>query len=145
MQLIIKDENDTEKLITSQTEVENEIYSFYNNLFECKDNFIEIESVEEFLGTTNSEKMPMVNNHEKASMEGKISLLEMTNYLKKSKNNVAPGSSGFTNEFYKFFWRDLKIFVINAVDFAFENHRLAASQKLGIISIIQRVIRIKGI
>ena len=58
-------------------------------------------------------------------MKGKISLEEMTKYLKKTKNNVSPGSSGFTNDFYKFFWRDLKQFVVRAVDFAFDNNRLS--------------------
>ena len=35
-------------------------------------------------------------------MESKITIQEMTNYLKKVKKNVSPGSSGYTNEFYKF-------------------------------------------
>ena len=71
-------------------------------------------------------------------MKGKISLEEMTKYLKKTKNNVSPGSSGFTNDFYKFFWRDLKQFVVRAVDFAFDHNRLSATQSLGIISIIPK-------
>ena len=44
-------------------------------------------------------------------MEGLISIEEMTAYLKKARNNVAPGSTGFTNEFLKFFWLDLKVFI----------------------------------
>ena len=68
-------------------------------------------------------------------MEGKITVDEMTKYLKRSKNNVAPGSSGFTNDFFKFFWRDIKYFVINAVGYAFENNKLSVTQSLGIISI----------
>ena len=71
-------------------------------------------------------------------MEGRITVEEMTKYLKKSKNNVAPGSSGFTNEFFKFFWRDIKNFVVNSVDYAFDNNRLSVSQNLGIISIIPK-------
>ena len=71
-------------------------------------------------------------------MNGKISVDEMTKYLKKCKNNVSPGSSGFTNEFYKFFWRDIKYFVINSVDYAFDHGRLSLSQSLGIISIIPK-------
>ena len=71
-------------------------------------------------------------------MEDKISLEEITRYLKKCKNNVAPGSSGFTFDFYKFFWRDIKQFVIKAVDYSFEKNRLSVSQRLGIISIIPK-------
>ena len=71
-------------------------------------------------------------------MEGKVTLEEMTNYLKKCKNNVAPGSSGFSFDFYKFFWRDLKYFVINAVDYDFEKNRLSVSQSLGIVRIVPK-------
>ena len=71
-------------------------------------------------------------------MEGKITLDEMIHYFKKYKNNVSPVSSGFTNEFYKFFWRDIKHFVIKAVEYDFENNRLSVSQNLGIISIISK-------
>ena len=71
-------------------------------------------------------------------MNGKITVEEMTNYLKKCKNNVAPGASGFTNEFYKFFWNDIKYFVINSIDHAFTNTKLSITQRLGIISIIPK-------
>ena len=62
----------------------------------------------------------------------------MTAYLKRCKNNVSPGSTGFTNDFYKFFWRDIKTFVINAVNYAFQQQRLPTSQRLGIVSIIPK-------
>ena len=54
------------------------------------------------------------------------------------KNNVAPGASGFTNEFFKFFWRDVKLFVLKSVDYSFANNRLSASKSLGMISIIPK-------
>ena len=71
-------------------------------------------------------------------MEGKIKLDELTHYLKKAKNNLSPGSSGYTNEFYKFFWKYIKHFVVRAVNHAFESGRLSASQKLGIVTIIPK-------
>ena len=137
-QLIVTEEDGTERVIDNQKEVEHEISDFYKDLYSCKDSSIEINSIEEFLGPDNTENIPKVKETEKAAMEGKLNLDEMTKYLKKTKNNVAPGSSGFTNEFYKFFWRDLKVFVINSVDYAFENNRLSVSQNLGIISIIPK-------
>ena len=71
-------------------------------------------------------------------MQGPLTLDELSNYLKKTKNNVAPGATGFTNEFFKFFWRDLKLFVLKSVDYLFTNNRLSASKSLGIISIIPK-------
>ena len=124
-QLVIEDEFGREKTVDDQKGVEKEITNFYEELYENKDEYIEINSIEEFIGQGNLENNSKLTEGEKQSMEGKIRVNEMTSYLKKTKNNVSPGSSGFTNEFYKFFWRDLKFFVINAVDYAFENNRLS--------------------
>ena len=137
-QLIVTDGGGQETLLTNQKEVETEIFSFYKNLYPNKDLLIEFNSIEEFLAPQNHQHVPKVEEAQKDKMKGKISVQEMTRYLKKCKNNVSPGSSGFTNDFYKFFWRDLKHFVINAVDYAFDNNRLSATQSLGIISIIPK-------
>ena len=71
-------------------------------------------------------------------MEGKLTLAELSNYPKKCKNNVSPGSSGFSFDFYKFFWRNLKHFIHRAVDYAFEKGRLSVSQSIGIVNIIPK-------
>ena len=71
-------------------------------------------------------------------MERVITSEELTNHLKKTKNNVSPGSSGFTNEFFKFFWKDLKIFVTKAINNGFENGMLSITQRLGIITLIPK-------
>ena len=136
-QLIVTNEGGQETLLTNQKEVEGEIFSFYENLYQNKD-MTEITSIETFLDPQTCENAPKLSESQKFSMKGKISLEEMTKYLKKTKNNVSPGSSGFTNDFYKFFWRDLKQFVVRAVDFAFDHNRLSATQSLGIISIIPK-------
>ena len=71
-------------------------------------------------------------------MEGLISIEEMTAYLKKARNNVAPGSTGFTNEFLKFFWLDLKVFICNAINYSYQTGQLSVTQRLGIITIIPK-------
>ena len=62
-------------------------------------------------------------------MEGLLTVNELTRYLKKTKNNVSPGSSGFTNEFLKFFWLDLKLFVTNALNYSYEKGMLSVTQR----------------
>ena len=61
------------------------------------------ESLHDILGQSSNFLLKLSEN-QKNSMEGEISLQEMSNYLKKCKNSVAPGASGFTFDFYKFFW-----------------------------------------
>ena len=71
-------------------------------------------------------------------MEGILTLDELTKYMKKAKNNVSPGSTGFTNEFYNFFWRDLKCFVANSINHSYEHGLLSVTQRLGIITLIPK-------
>ena len=112
-QLLVENENDIKKLINNQSEVKKEIKDYHKDLFSSKDSEDGL-SIETFLGET-----AKLSESQKNRIEGKISLAELIRYLKKCKNNVAPGSSGFTFDFYNFFWRDLKQFVIRAIDFSF--------------------------
>ena len=54
------------------------------------------------------------------------------------ENNASPGSTGFSNEFYKFFWRDIKIFVVDSINHSFKNGMLSVTQRLGIITLIPK-------
>lgn len=135
-QLIIEKYDGSEDLIKDQVKVEKEIKIFYESLFSNKYS-VNCESIESFLGHS-ANSLPKLSEAQKDTMEGMITLEEMTKYLKKCNNNVAPGSSGFTFDFYKFFWRDLKVFIIRAVDYSFEHNRLSVSQRLGIINIIPK-------
>ena len=82
-QLFVKDKDGYEALITDQSDIEKEIEGFYSNLYENKDSFIENNSIEEFLGPQNCQNIPKVTNAEKSNMEGKITVDEMSKYLKK--------------------------------------------------------------
>ena len=135
-QLLVNNGSNEEILVTDQKNIEGQILKFYKDLFSNKDE-IEAEEIDSFLGTSQF-LMPKLSDFQKSKMEGKISLDELTAYLKRCKNNVAPGSSGFSFEFYKFFWRDLKHFVKNAIDYTFDNKRLSVTQSLGIVSIIPK-------
>ena len=99
-QLLVNDGNNEEILVTDQKNIEGQILKFYRNLFSNKDK-AEAEEIESFLGTSKF-SMPKLSDFQKSKMEGKITLVELTTYLKRCKNNVAPGSSGFSFEFYKF-------------------------------------------
>jgi hypothetical protein len=54
------------------------------------------------------------------------------------KNNKSPGSDGFTAEFFKFFWKDLKGYILRAITCIFDKKVLPISQRLGIIACIPK-------
>lgn len=72
------------------------------------------------------------------NLERDIDEQEFSSVLKIMKNNTFPGSNGFTVEFYKFFWNDLKIYIAKAVQHIFLCKHLSISQRLGIISCLPK-------
>ena len=57
---------------------------------------------------------------------------------KKTKNNVSPGISGFTGDFFKFFWRDIKQFAVRSVNHSFDIGSLSIQQRQGIITLLPK-------
>ena len=71
-------------------------------------------------------------------LEGNISYKEALDALKNMKNDKSPGPDGFTNNFYKFFWNDIKHFFIRAINYNYELGEMSITQKMGVISIIPK-------
>ena len=60
------------------------------------------------------------------------------NVLKKMKNNKSPGLSGFTVDFFKFFWTDIGIFLVRSLNAWLEKGDLSISQKEKVITCIPK-------
>ena len=59
---------------------------------------------------------------------------------KKTENNIAPGSSGFTGALYKAFWSTLKTLVFKTINAIFVSNQLPSSLRFGIGNIIPKGI-----
>ena len=126
MSLLVK-ENDFE--IKDFKGINNEVYSFYKKLYSSREH----EIVDVNLKNILNETTPKLTDETANSIEGLITLPEATLFLSKSKNNKSPGSSGFTVEFFKFFWNDLKFFWLNSINYGFSKGELSVTQKEGVI------------
>ena len=73
-------------------------------------------------------------------MEGEITLTELSLALKNMKNSKSPGSDGFTAEFFLFlfFWKDLSVFILNSINYAYKNDCLSVTQKQGVITCLPK-------
>lgn len=60
-------------------------------------------------------------------------------YYKKMKNNKSPGSDGFSAEFFKFFFKDLKIFIKNAINEGYDLGGLSITQRQGLITCLPMI------
>ena len=54
------------------------------------------------------------------------------------KNNKSPGSDGITTEFYKLFWNDIKLYLLNSLNYSLQTGNLTDLQKQGIITLIPK-------
>ena len=53
-------------------------------------------------------------------------------------NDKSPGSSGFTNEFFKFFWKDIGHFLVRSINDGLKKGRLSITQRQGVIICIPK-------
>ena len=93
----------------STEEILNSQKTYFRNLYR-DNNIIENESVETLIG----ENPLKLTENEADLLEGDIKYSELAEALKNMKNSKTPGSDGFTAEFFKFFWPDLKHFILNS-------------------------------
>ena len=87
--------------------------------------------------------LPKLSEEESTLCEGLISESECANALKEMKNGKSPGCDGYTVEFYKIFWKNIKQFVIESINFAFTKGELSVDQKCGIITLIPKKGKIR--
>ena len=132
---LIVERDGIEVEITEQTEIENETREYYSDLYDNHDNLLS-NDISEFMGL--NPESPMLPEDLSTDLEREITLSEMSTVLKNTKNSSSPGFSGFTYEFYKFFWRQLGHFIHKATLYSFEIGKLPSSQTIGIISLIPK-------
>ena len=122
-------------MVYEQTEILDNIRSYNEKLYKSREpNLVDIE-----LGNLlNNYNIPKLDNDTANGLEHDILESEVFSVLKKMKNNISPGSDGYTVEFFKFFWKDLKLFIIKAINCIFYIKKLPISKRLGIISCLPK-------
>ena len=120
--------------ITDFNSINKEVGNFYKNLYSCREESI----VDVDLKNVLSDNTPKLSEEISQSIEGHITLLEATTFLSKMKNNKSPGSSGFTVEFFNFFWNNIKYFWLNSINYGFYTGELSITQREGIIVCIPK-------
>ena len=119
---------------TETKEVLKRQRKFYENLY--SDNLVNADErpIVEIIGENENK----LTNEESEKLEGDIKLDELSKSLKNMKNEKSPGLDGFTVEFYKFFWLDLKHFILRSLNYGYRNGSLSITQKQGIITCLPK-------
>ena len=121
--------------LTRPAEIRKEVFDFYKQLYSSHENEITNVDLNVLLHNANTKKL---SDFESLSIEGNISLKEAGTVLQKIQNNKSPGSSGFTGEFFKFFWKDLGFFIVNSINYGFSKGEFSSTQREGIITCIPK-------
>ena len=133
--LIVSRQNKNIKIET-QKEIEYATVEFYKDLYKSEEH-TKTSSIEEFL-EEHTETSPKLTNDEKCKLEGHLTLQEISAYLEKTRNNVTPGSTGFTGDFYKFYFNTIKHLLLGYINYSFDTNNMSVSNKLGIITLIPK-------
>ena len=72
------------------------------------------------------------------SLEGDLTIKELSDSLCKMKNNKSPGSDGFPADFSKVFWSKIKFFVLCSLKECFAGKELSTTMKQTILSCIPK-------
>lgn len=122
------------KIITKQKDILEEVKNFYENLYRYKEPERGI-NINEILNTQNCSTL---TDEEKNKLEGDIQDEEIGFVLKNMKNNKSPGSDGFTAEFFKFFFKDIKIFLRRAINDCYRSGSMSVTYRQGLITCIPK-------
>ena len=120
--------------VMEASEIKNEVYEFYSSLYTSREQDIQNINLTEILDNDT----PILRDDEALAIEGPITFTEAGITLRKMQNNRSPGSTGFTTEFFKFFWKDLGHMVVKSLNFGFNKGELSTTQKEGIITCIPK-------
>ena len=123
------------KDIFSESKILEEEMKFYKNQYTSK------QSVHNYSGDIDffrNDLIPKLSDAEKNICDASISDEECTKVLKTFKNNKSPGTDGLTAEFYKFFWIDIRKYVLESFEYSFESGTLSIDQRRGILTLIPK-------
>lgn len=122
--------------LNSQEDILEYEESYYKTLLSSKftDNVFESRKAlfDNFFKNT---PIPHISANSRQLCENDISVEECKKALDSLPSGKSPGSDGFTTDFYKFFWQDIRDLVFQSFKHSFETGYLSIDQKRGILSL----------
>ena len=128
-----------EKELTEQNEINNNIFTFYQNLFSKQTDFKQNDLIH-YLGKIN---LLSPSNGQKLICDAITTEKEIYDALKSMENNKTPGNDWLSKEFYEVFWNDVKIPLLALINDTFIKKELSTSQKQAVVKSIEKKDRQK--
>ena len=130
---IVLIEREDNSIITEPDLIKTEVKSFYENLYSSRESSLVNTDLNALITDC-----PKLDDSERDALEGEITCSEALSALKKMQSDKSPGSSGYTSEFFKFFWVDLGMFLVRSIYYGFKTGKLSITQRQGVITCIPK-------
>ena len=125
-----------EKEITNPSEILQEQFRFYADLYQTKlKNQSKAAGKNVFLDNTS---IPELTQTDKDICDSPLTVTDLTNALKDMANDKSPGVDGFSTNFYKYFWNDLQQPLLDSFLYSFETGMLSDGQRRGLLNLIPK-------
>ena len=116
--------------MTEQQAILEVLTQYFKSSHSSTDNNVDSIQLRNYLSNID---LPVLSKYQSENMSAHISEQECHAALNTMSDNKSTGLDGFTAEFYKTFWDDLKPFFLECVRFSYEKGQLPNTQKEGII------------
>ena len=127
-----------DRWITDQSEIDEKITEYYEDLYQNKDNLRTDISIESYIQPVGVGIAPKLDERKMLDLEGEIKKEEVWEVLKKTKDRSAPGLSGFTYTFFKDFWSFYGNILTKAFNESFTLGRIPDFMSRGVISLLPK-------
>jgi hypothetical protein len=119
-------------LVTSDKDILSECKSFYEYLYTSK-----IENSSNF-NLFQQANETFLSPEDQQSCDGILTETECAEALKSMDSDKTPGTDGLPAEFYKLFWTEISIYLLSALNVAYQSGCLSITQRRGIIKLIPK-------
>ena len=116
------------------TIIMSNLKTFYGTLYKSRSHKIESEC----LSYLDSIDTPKLSKDEKNLCEGKLTVKECWDALNSMDANKSPGNNGLSKEFYICFFKEIHMYLIQALNHSFSNEQLSISQRQAMITLTEK-------
>jgi hypothetical protein len=135
-------DNDIET--SDQNVIQSELQLFYKKIYSSTEPIINKSYVDLFFNS-NTPFITKPTKEEVVKCEDYLTFQECLFSLKNMKFFKSPGVDGFTVEFYKFFWNDIKIPLVKCLNESLDNGKFSVSQHQRLITCIPKEVKPKHV
>ena len=122
--------------VTGNKDILEFCYDHYKEMYDTQ--VSEPQREDELANFVHPSSFPRLSEPEKEKCEGMISNQECEQVLKEMMNNKAASVSGFTKEFFLFFWNEIGSMVVEYINKAQETGIFFGTQRRGVLTILPK-------